>query len=64
MRELLNRDVLRRVKGRPVLERRLMALLRAVHRFGRHRATSRADVLWAARTIDGLADLLREQRDA
>ncbi len=62
MRELLNRDVLRRVKGRPALERRLMGLLRAVNRFGNHRATSRDDLAWTARVSDGLAATLDAAR--
>jgi hypothetical protein len=62
VRELLNRDVQHRVKGRPVLERRLMGLLVAVHRFGNHRATSRDDLTWCARTIDGLTATLEAAR--
>jgi hypothetical protein len=54
MRELLGHQVLHRVKGRPVLERRLYGLLRAVHRFSRARATTRRDADWAARMVDTL----------
>lgn len=53
MRELDARPV-HRVKGRPALLRRLRGLLVAAHRFGRHRATSPAERLWAARLVDGL----------
>jgi hypothetical protein len=45
-----------RVKGRPVLIRRLGGLLVAVCRFARCRATSRADQRWAARMIDALTE--------
>lgn len=47
---------LHRVKGRPVLVRRLRGLLVAAHRFARARATSADDRLWAARCIDVLTD--------
>lgn len=53
MRELDARPV-HRVKGRPALLRRLRGLLVAAHRFGRHRATSPGERLWAARLVDGL----------
>jgi hypothetical protein len=43
-----------RVKGRPALERRLMRLLIAIHRFGRCRAATPADLVWTAKAIDGL----------
>jgi hypothetical protein len=59
MRELQNRDVLHRVKGRPVLERRLYALLRSVHRFARARATTPHEADWAARVIDTLSLAVR-----
>ncbi len=62
VRELLTRDVLHRVKGRPAIERSTRALLLRVHRFGRARATTREDVLWSARWIDGLDELLRGER--
>ena len=58
MRELLNRDVLHRVKGKPALEKRARGLLRAVHRYGKARATTHADILWCARTIDALNQAL------
>lgn len=53
MRELDARPV-HRVKGRPALLRRLRGLLVAAHRFGRHRATSPAERLWAAHLVDCL----------
>mgnify|MGYP001552942486 CR=1 FL=1 len=43
-----------RIKGRASLLRRLRSLLIASHRFGRHRAATRDEVLFAARLIDGL----------
>jgi hypothetical protein len=58
MRELDRRWLVTRVKGRQALERRVRALLIAVHRFARCRATSRDDLRWCARTIDGLEALL------
>ena len=58
MRDLSGHALLTRVKGRPVLERRLRGLLLAVLRFSRTRATTREDQQWAARTADGLTALL------
>jgi hypothetical protein len=46
----------RRVVGRPAIVRSLRGLLLRVHRFGRHRARSRADVMWSARLLDALTD--------
>jgi hypothetical protein len=54
----LDTRIPRRITGRPALERRCRALLLAIHRFGRGRATTRPDVLWAARAIDSLTVLL------
>jgi hypothetical protein len=47
-----------RIKGRASLVRRLRALLIASHRFGRHRAATRDEVLFAAQLIDGLTATL------
>lgn len=58
MRELGGRQVKHRVKGRPVLERRLRALLIAAHRFARCRATTLDDPRWSAKVIDGLTATL------
>jgi hypothetical protein len=58
MRDLDGRRLPRRITGRRALEQRLQRLILAVHRFGRVRARSQADVIWAARTIDTLATLL------
>ena len=58
MRELDGRGMVTRVKGRPVLVRRLRGLLVAVHRFGRCRASTDADVRWTARTLDALTAAL------
>jgi hypothetical protein len=62
MRELRSADIQHRVKGRPALERRLMGLLRAVHRYARCRAATREDTLWAAPMLDGLAATLDAAR--
>jgi hypothetical protein len=62
MREIQNRDVLHRVKGRPVLERRLYALLRSVHRFARARATTPHEVDWAGRMVDALTAVVQVTR--
>ena len=43
-----------RVPGRQVLIRSLRLLLIRVHRYGRGRATTHADQVWAAAVIDGL----------
>jgi hypothetical protein len=47
-----------RIRGRDSLLRRLRGLTIAAHRFGRGRARSRADQLFAARLIDGLTRTL------
>jgi hypothetical protein len=60
MREADGRRLVSRVKGRPALEKRIRRLLVAAHRYGRHRACSRADVLWYAKAIDGLQALLQD----
>ena len=52
MRELDGRRVLSRVKGRPALEKRQRGLLVSIHRFGRARAVTRAELAWAARMIE------------
>jgi hypothetical protein len=62
MRELRPADIQHRVKGRLAFERRLLGLLRAVHRFGQHRATSAADQWWTATMIDGLTAMLESVR--
>lgn len=59
MREINRRLIPRRTQGRPVLQRRLTALLVAVHRFARCRAASPADQAWAARLIAGLTALVQ-----
>ncbi|MCC7034017.1 MAG: hypothetical protein IT179_14435 [Acidobacteria bacterium] len=58
-----------RIKGRPALVRRLRGLLLAVHRYGRHRASTDRDRQWAAHLIDHLTATLatadpREDRHA
>ena len=58
MRDLMGVHQPSRVKGRPALVRRLRGLLVAVHRFAKHRATSRADLWWSARTVDALTAAL------
>lgn len=60
--ERLRLDFCRRTAGRPAIERSTRALLLRVHRFGRHRATSPANIRWAARWIDGLGELLNGER--
>lgn len=62
MRELQNRDLQHRVKGIPALERRLVGLVRAVYRFGCHRATTRDEMLWTAKMFDGLTATLQAVR--
>jgi hypothetical protein len=52
MCELDGRRVLSRVKGRLALEKRLRGLLVSIHRFGRARAVTRAELAWAARMIE------------
>lgn len=52
-----------RVKGRPALVRRLMAVHLAVLRFGRHRARSHEDRVWAQRTSDALAAVVEVAAD-
>jgi hypothetical protein len=58
MRELDGRHLHTRIRGRQALERRLRGVLIAVCRFSRGRATSARDVLWAARAVDAITDLL------
>lgn len=48
-----------RIKGKASLLRRLRALLLASHRYGRHRAASHDEVMFAARLIDGLTSTLQ-----
>ena len=65
MRELPSRDVRHRVKGKQALEKRLRGLLLAVHRYGRCRARTRAELQWTAKAIDLLTLALNEDgRDA
>ena len=47
-----------RIGGRQALERRLRAVVIATHRFANGRARSAKDVLWCARVIDTLSELL------
>jgi hypothetical protein len=63
MREADGRRMRTRVKGIPALEKRARALLLAVHRYGRCRAATRAEVLWTARAIDSLTALLERPAD-
>jgi hypothetical protein len=51
-------DSPRRCVGRPAIERSIRALLIRVHRFARHRATSPADIHWAAVVLDSLIAVL------
>ena len=60
MRELNGRRSPSRVRGRPALEKALRRVLLRTHRYARHRATSRRDLLWSARVIDGLDALLED----
>ena len=53
-----SRRLVSRVKGRPALERRLRALVIAVHRFGRQRARTVEDLQWTARVLDALSAAL------
>jgi len=62
MRELRHGDIVHRVKGRPALERRAMALVLAVSRFARCRAATRTDQAWAATMSDGLQRTLEAVR--
>lgn len=52
-----------RIKGKAQLIRRLRGLLIAVERFGRGRAITRKDVLWAARFLDNLTTALEGALD-
>lgn len=54
----INACVVHRVKGRAALTRRLRALLVAVHRFGRARATTPDDLQWTAHLLDTLTAAL------
>jgi hypothetical protein len=58
--------VLHRVKGRPVLIRSARSLVLRVHRYGRARARTPAEIRWTARALDALDVALRamEQPDA
>jgi hypothetical protein len=58
MRELEGRKLHSRIRGRAALERRMRALLIAVHRFARGRATAPAELRWCARVIDSLSAVL------
>jgi hypothetical protein len=64
MRELYGRRMPTRVKGREAFVRRIAALAIAVQRYGRHRASSRDDVVWAARTLDAVLATLTIARGA
>ncbi len=63
MREADGRRMRTRVKGIPALEKRARGLLLAVHRYGRCRAATRAEVAWTARAIDALTVLLESPRE-
>jgi hypothetical protein len=60
MRGVDLRSMRTRVKGRPVLLRRLHGLLMAVHRYGRCRASTHDEIMWAARLIDRLQSAFDE----
>lgn len=62
MRELLGVHQPSRIKGRDALTQRLVRLLLAVHRFGRHRARTDVEIQWTARLIDRLQQALDEAR--
>ncbi len=51
-----------RVQGRPAITRSLHALYLRTCRFAQHRATDRADVVWAAAVLDALAHALTVAR--
>lgn len=51
-----------RIKGRPVLVKRLQGLARAVRLFGEHRARERTDVLWAGKLYEQLRQALDDAR--
>lgn len=53
-----------RVKNRPLPERRLMGLLRAVHRYRRCRAVTRGEREWPAVMIEALTATLDTARHA
>lgn len=63
MREADGRRMRTRVKGIPALEKRARGLLLAVHRYGRCRAATPAEVRWTARAIDALSTLLEAPRE-
>ena len=60
MREADGPRLVSRVKGRAAIERSIRLLVIRVHRFGRARAVTAADVSWCARAIDGLQALLTD----
>jgi hypothetical protein len=60
MRELASRHVCHRVRGRQTVEKRLRAVLVAVHRFGHCRAAIDADRRWTAHTLDRLTAVLQD----
>ena len=62
MRELRTCDIRHRVKGKWSLERRLAALLIAVHRYGTKRAQTREELAWAATLYDNLRMALEAAR--
>ncbi len=59
MRDVDGLRLPRRTTGRQNLERRMRSLLVAVGRFGKHRAYSAKDRLWAAAVIDTLSALIK-----
>lgn len=63
MREADGRRMRTRVKGIPALEKRARGLLLAVHRYGRCRAATPAEVRWTARAIDALTGLLESPKE-
>ena len=54
-------DFTRRCVGKAAIQRSLQATLIRCHRYYRHRARTQAEVAWCARTIDRLAELLRDE---
>jgi hypothetical protein len=47
-----------RIKGKPAMVRSLRGLLLRVHRYGRGRARTPADITWTARVLDALRETL------
>jgi hypothetical protein len=65
MRELDGHRLPHRIVGRASLEKRVRALLIALHRYGQHRAQSPQDVAWCSHLVvllETALDVTRRER--